>query len=130
MTIAHNSATPVPFLKSAYPWLICGIAMLFYCFNYFLRVSPSVMQNELSQAFHITATQFGGLAAFYYYAYTPMQLPAGMLYDKFGVRFVLCFACFLAAVGLAIFISADNYTNYRSRHDVRRISTKISDQCN
>lgn len=91
------------------PWLICGIGMLYYCYNYFLRVSPSVMQNELMQSFHITAYQFGNLAAFYYYAYTPMQVPAGMLYDKFGTRIVLFFACLTAVTGLGVFISADNY---------------------
>jgi MFS family permease len=83
--------------------------MLFYCYNYFLRVSPSVMQNELTQAFHINAYQFGTLAAFYYYAYTPMQVPAGMIYDKFGVRFVLCAACLMAVVGLSVFIAADSF---------------------
>src|SRR5690348_11316740 len=86
----------VSLLQSTWPWIIVVSGMLFYCFNYILRVSPSVMQNELTHAFHITATQFGTLAAFYYYAYTPMQLPAGMIYDKFGVRFVLCTACLVA----------------------------------
>lgn len=94
---------------SAYPWLIVCCGMLFYCYNYFLRVSPSVMQPELTHAFHITATQFGALAGFYYYAYTPMQVPAGLIYDKFGVRFVLCVACLLAVAGVSMFISANNY---------------------
>ena len=102
-------AVSTSFLNSAYPWLIVCCGMLFYCYNYFLRVSPSVMQNELTDSFHITATQFGTLAAFYYYAYTPMQIPAGMIYDKFGVRLVLSFACLVAVLGLSIFISADNY---------------------
>lgn len=97
------------FLKQTYPWMIVCFGMLFYCFNYFLRVSPSVMQNELTHAFHINAYEFGTLAAFYYYAYTPMQIPAGLLYDKFGVRFVLCTACLVATIGLSVFISADNY---------------------
>jgi len=67
------------------------------------------MQNELTQAFHMTATQFGTLAGFYYWAYTPMQIPAGMIYDKFGVRFVLSLACLVAVMGLGIFVAADNY---------------------
>ncbi len=96
-------------LTSVYPWLVVCCGMLFYCYNYFLRVSPSVMQNELTESFHMTAAQFGTLAAFYYYAYTPMQIPAGMIYDKFGVRLVLSFACLIAVLGLSIFISADNY---------------------
>jgi len=102
-------AAPASFLTSAYPWLIVSCGMLFYCFNYFLRVSPSVMQNELTESFHITATQFGTLAAFYYYAYTPMQVPAGMIYDKFGVRLTLSIACLIAVLGLSVFVSADSY---------------------
>ncbi|HVY54099.1 MAG TPA: MFS transporter, partial [Gammaproteobacteria bacterium] len=47
--------------------------------------------------------------AFYYYAYTPMQVPAGMLYDRFGARLVLFFACLTAVVGLGVFITADNF---------------------
>lgn len=91
------------------PWLIVGCGMLFYCFNYFLRVSPSAMQDQLTQAFHITATQFGTLAVFYYYTYTPMQLPVGLIYDKFGVRVVLSAACLIAVAGLSVFVSSDNY---------------------
>lgn len=108
--MSNNRGMKISFLQSGYPWLIVCCGMLFYCYNYFLRVSPSVMQNELTQAFHITATQFGTLAGFYYWAYTPMQIPAGMVYDKFGVRFVLCAAVLLAVAGLSVFISADNYT--------------------
>lgn len=107
--IKNKSTSTFFLLKSIYPWMIVCCGMLFYCFNYFLRVSPSVMQNELTDAFHITATQFGTLAAFYYYAYTPMQVPAGILYDKFGVRFVLSAACLLAVLGLSLFISSSNF---------------------
>lgn len=91
------------------PWVIVCCGMLFYCFNYFLRVSPSAMQDQLTQAFHITATQFGTLAVFYYYAYTPMQLPVGLIYDKFGVRVVLSVACLIAVAGLSVFVSSDSF---------------------
>jgi MFS family permease len=109
--MANNRLLSFSLFKSSYPWLIVSCGMLFYCYNYFLRVSPSVMQTEITQAFHITATQFGTLAGFYYWAYTPMQIPAGMIYDKFGVRFVLSLACLVAVSGLAVFISANSYTN-------------------
>jgi MFS family permease len=105
---SHNQQSTSLFSSILQPWVICIMGMLFYCFNYFLRVSPSAMQADLTQTFHITATQFGTLAAFYYYAYTPMQLPAGMIYDKFGARFVLFLACLIAVLGLFVFISADS----------------------
>lgn len=91
------------------PWLICTIGMLFYCYNYFLRVSPSVMQTDLMQGLHINAIQFGTLAAFYYYAYTPMQIPVGMIYDRCGARFVQFFACLTATLGVTVFITANSF---------------------
>jgi len=107
--IASNRRTAFSAFRSLYPWLIVSCGMLFYCFNYFLRVSPSTMQPQLTQGFHITATQFGMLAAFYYWAYTPMQIPVGMIYDKFGVRAVICATCLIAVLGLSIFISATHF---------------------
>lgn len=91
------------------PWVICTLGMLFYCYNYFLRVSPSVMQNDLMQGLHINAIEFGTLSAFYYWAYTPMQIPVGMIYDRFGARIVQFLACLTAALGVLAFISAENY---------------------
>jgi len=107
--IAENRNSISFFDKSVLPWFICSVGMLFYCYNYFLRSSPSVMQHDLMQSFHITATQFGTLILFYYVAYTPMQIPVGMIYDKFGARFVLFFACLTAVIGLMIFASADSF---------------------
>ncbi len=105
----NNQTSANLFRQMLQPWTMCFIGMLFYCFNYFLRSSPSVMQSDLIQSFHISATQFGTLISFYYFAYTPMQIPAGMIYDKFGARFVLFFACLIAIVGLGVFVSADSF---------------------
>jgi len=84
-----------------------AIAVSFYCYVYFLRVSPSTMKTELLKHFHMSAAQFGHLAAFYYYAYTPMQIPVGVLIDKYGVRISLMMACLICATGVALFISAE-----------------------
>lgn len=108
--ITNNRSHHSFFKLAIYPWLICSIGMLFYCYNYFLRVSPSAMQSDLMQGFHITAGQFGWLAGLYYFAYTPMQIPVGMIYDRFGARLVLFFACLTAVSGLGIFIMADTLT--------------------
>lgn len=105
---ADNTSKISSFNKSVLPWLICCIGMLFYCYNYFLRVSPNVMQYDLMQNLHITASQLGAFAFFYYIAYTMMQVPVGMIYDRFGTRLVLFFACVIATSGLGVFIYADD----------------------
>jgi MFS family permease len=104
-----NNRKAINFDKTFLPWIICSIGMLFYCFNYFIRVSPSVMQNDLMQELHITADQFGDLLFFYYIPYTLMQIPVGMIYDRFGARIVLFIACLIATVGVGVFIAADNF---------------------
>ncbi len=82
---------------------MCFLGMLFYCYEYYLRVAPSVMKVELQTSFHLTETSFGYLVAFYYYAYTLMQIPVGLSIDKFGPRRVLTFACAICALGTYCF---------------------------
>ena len=85
------------FAKHILPWIVCSLAALFYFYEFVLRVAPSVMINDMMGQFGINAAQFGILTAFYYYAYTPMQMVVGVLIDKFGPRKLLSFsiiACF------------------------------------
>ena len=85
------------------PWLMCAIGAVFYAYEYFLRITPNVITYELMQSYHIDAAALGNLAGFYYYAYTPMQLPVGLMMDKFGPRRLLTLACLLCALGSYMF---------------------------
>ncbi|WP_058528155.1 MFS transporter [Legionella londiniensis] len=84
--------------------LVCTIGAIFYCYEFVLRIIPGALQSELSAAFgHISAYSFGQLSAFYYFAYSPMQLPVGMLMDRFGPRKLLTFACICCTIGSFMF---------------------------
>jgi sugar phosphate permease len=84
-------------------WLICGLGAIYYSYEYFLRISPSVMETELRNQFNLSATGFGLLSSFYYYAYVPMQLPVGVLMDRFGPKRLLTFACLICVIGTFMF---------------------------
>ncbi|MDX2346955.1 MAG: MFS transporter [Legionella sp.] len=85
---------------------VCLVGALFYCYEFLLRILPGTLQGELSIAFgHISATTFGQLAALYYFAYSPMQLPVGMLIDRFGPRRLLSFACLCCTLGSYLFMT-------------------------
>lgn len=87
-----------------YGALVCLVGALFYCYEFILRIIPGVLQTELSQAFgNISASVFGQLSAIYYFAYSPMQLPVGILMDRYGPRCLLTFACFCCALGSWLF---------------------------
>lgn len=84
--------------------LVCTIGAFFYCYEFVLRIIPGALQSELSAAFgHISASTFGQLSAFYYFAYSPMQMPVGMLMDRYGPRRLLSFACLCCTVGSLMF---------------------------
>lgn len=84
-------------------WIIWGLAAIFYFYEFVLRVSPSVMIQELMQSFSITASAVGVMSAFYLYAYAPMQIPVGMLMDRFGVKSLLSIASIVVGSGAILF---------------------------
>lgn len=100
----HRKAqvTPLGFL----PWAIVLLGALFYCYEYFLRIAPSVMTTQLMGAYHIDAAQLGGMVAFYYFAYTPMQAVVGVLLDRYGARLLLSGATLVCALGALLFADA------------------------
>ncbi len=61
------------------------------------------MKPELSLAFARQAEQFGSLSAYCLYAYGLMQIPAGLLMDRFGPRRILTLACAFCSIGSLIF---------------------------
>src|SRR5712672_3095756 len=66
-----------------------GIAMLLglgVLVNYFDRVHLSVSRDALQDAFGISAVMFGYLSSAYNWSYALLQLPSGLLLDRFGVR--------------------------------------------
>jgi len=83
--------------------MICLLASAFYLYEFVLQVSPAVMTHELIHDFGLNAVSLGTMAAFYYYAYTPMQFPAGFLFDRFGPRRLLTAAILTCAIGALIF---------------------------
>ncbi|MBU0743951.1 MAG: MFS transporter [Gammaproteobacteria bacterium] len=93
--------------NSTLGWIICTLAAIFYCYEYLLRIAPSVMVPELMQTFQATATEFGILSAFFYFAYTPMQIIVGMLLDLYGPRRILTLAVITCTIGSYVFSISD-----------------------
>ena len=88
-------------------WFIFGIATVFYLYELALRVSPSVMTNDLMSTFNVTSTMLGVLVSFYYYAYTFLQIPCGIILDKMGVRNLLSISAILCVLGSCLFAVSD-----------------------
>lgn len=85
------------------PWLIWGLAATFFFVDYFARVAPSVMANDLMRAFGVSAFALGGLSSFFYYPYVIMQLPVGIMVDHAGPRRLLIIATLVCATACLCF---------------------------
>jgi len=87
-------------------WLIWLVVSLFYLYELILRIVPSVIVPDLMHDFSLTATGVGALSVFYYYAYAPIQLPVGLLIDRYGARWQLILACLVCVIGTFLFAQA------------------------
>ncbi len=97
-------------------WLIWLCGALFYSYVLLIRVSPNVMTDELVQLFAIDATQLGLFSSFFYYSYVGMQLPLGMMMDKFGSERLIAVAAILLGAATALFaFSTDFYVASSAR---------------
>ncbi|HSA47929.1 MAG TPA: MFS transporter, partial [Candidatus Competibacteraceae bacterium] len=67
-------------------WSIYAILAAAYILVFFQRIAPAVVSADLMRAFGATGVALGSLAAMYYYIYTAMQIPAGVLADTLGAR--------------------------------------------
>jgi len=63
--------------------LLLGVGVLV---NYFDRVNLSVCQDALQAEFGISIVTFGYLSSAYNWTYASLQMPIGVLLDRFGVR--------------------------------------------
>ena len=103
--IQVSSKNPIPRRR----W---GIALLLgfgVLVNYFDRVNLSVSRDALQASFGISAVMFGYLSSAYNWTYAALQLPSGLLLDRFGVRrvgiistFIWSVASFAAAISTGV----------------------------
>ena len=84
-------------------WFFWSIAVGFYLFEFFLRDSGSVLEKELQVHFLADAKTIGFVMASYLWVYSPMNLVAGVLFDKYGTKRVLPAATFLCGAGSIVF---------------------------
>ena len=80
-------------------YLTLGVVIAAYALSFFHRFAPAAISQDLTQAFQTSAASLGILAATYFYVYTLLQVPTGVLVDTLGPRRVLLFGGVVAGVG-------------------------------
>jgi sugar phosphate permease len=87
-------------------WTIWGLGAMLYVIAFYQRVAPAVLTHELMSDFSLGAAALGNLSAFYFYSYVAVQIPTGIMADKFGPRRLLTVGAAVTAVGTLVFALA------------------------
>ena len=91
-------------------WTAFGLVAMAYMLSFFQRTAPAAIANDLGLAFHAGGAALGMLAATYFYVYTLMQIPTGILADTWGPRRLVAVGCLIAGIGSAIFGLAESFS--------------------
>ena len=90
-------------------WVVFALGGAAFWLAFFHRVAPVAIADELTRAFAINSAALGALAATYFYVYTVMQIPTGVLVDTLGPKRVLTAGGLVAGVGSLLFGVADTF---------------------
>jgi MFS family permease len=94
------------FPPASLAWLVWGLGACLYLIAFYQRVAPAVITRELSREFGLSAAALGNLSAFYYYSYVVVQIPTGLLADRWGPRRVLALGAAVTTAGTLVFALA------------------------
>lgn len=89
--------------------MVFGIALASFVLSFFHRTAPAAIAAELTQTFSISGAVLGTLAATYFYVYTVLQIPVGVLADTLGPRRILTAGSLLAGAGSLVFALAPTW---------------------
>ena len=84
-------------------WMALAIVALAYILSFFQRFAPAGIAQDLAAAFQTSAASLGVLAATYFYIYTLMQIPTGILADTLGPRRILALGGIIGGLGSLLF---------------------------
>ena len=83
-------------------WLYCLVA-LYLVYEMGVQAVPAIIVTDLMRDLHLDAAALGVMAGIYFCSYTLMQIPAGVLYDRFSVRAVLIIPILVCSIGCYLF---------------------------
>lgn len=101
--MSSDSSSFPPIYFRYFIWLI-GVS--FVLFQFFLQLSSGVIIGAIMQEMSLAAWQVGILASSFYYIYTALQIPVGILFDRKNTSRLLASTSFLCAIGCFCFANS------------------------
>ncbi|MGG3470522.1 MFS transporter [Neobacillus pocheonensis] len=94
--------------NSRYRWVVFGTVLFTYFLIVSQRTAPGLISDQLMKDFNITAATIGLLASVQFLAYAGLQIPIGILSDRFGPNIFLIVGAILNGLGTILYSVASN----------------------
>ncbi len=79
------------------------IGVLFATLCIFLQILPIETSRHFQTILAVNSAQFVNYSSLFFILYALMQIPGGMLFDKYGVKYVLPISLFITIIGIALY---------------------------
>jgi len=83
-------------------WIVAGMMWAAIAINYIDRTVLSAAAPRIQSDFHLSAVEMGVVMSAFFWSYALLQLPAGMLADRFGQKKILGLAVFWWSLATAV----------------------------
>jgi D-galactonate transporter len=88
--------------RSRVRWIVAGMMWAAIAINYIDRMVLSAAAPRIQSDFHLSAVQMGVVMSAFFWSYALLQLPAGMLADRFGQKKILGLAVLWWSLATAV----------------------------
>ncbi|KOS71481.1 MFS transporter [Lysinibacillus contaminans] len=89
--------------NSRYRWVVFVSVLFTYLLMASQRTAPGLITDQLMRDFHVTASTIGLLTSIQFFVYTSLQIPMGILADRYGPNFFLIIGATLTGLGTIIY---------------------------
>lgn len=85
------------------------IAAGFFLYEFFLRTFFGSLEPQIMKSLQLNAATFSLLGSCYYLTYGLMQIPVGIIVDRFGVKATTVFAAIICGVSALLFAASQGF---------------------
>ncbi|WP_455538762.1 MFS transporter, partial [Terrisporobacter sp.] len=84
-------------------WSMWSILTFSFVLVLFLRMSTAVISDNMSKELGFNSVQISNIVSMALYSYAFMQIPSGLLIDKYGTRKIASIGIITAGIGAILF---------------------------
>ncbi|WP_062353481.1 MFS transporter [Bacillus kwashiorkori] len=95
-------------LQEKYRWVIFFAVLFTYLMMSAQRTAPGLITEQLMAEFQVSAATVGLITSIQFFVYTGLQVPMGLLADRYGPNFFLIVGALLTGVGNIMYSLANN----------------------